>query len=388
MLTALAAACKNDKGPPKVGDDNNSVGANAKSDGGRHADAGDDLGIDATPDGSSCVDYYLDQDGDGVGTEATEVTVCDDDPPSGAGWVTVSGDCDDDDAARYPGATEICNGVDDDCENGEDDGLAFTDYWRDEDGDGVGAGEPSAFCEPPTQPGWSTRDGDCADDDPTRNPDAVELCDAVDQNCDAVIDDEADADCPGEARCGGGVCTCAEIPPTWGDRGATCDTAIDLGPFSDLGALATATTNVQTSTGEIWYKFRAIDSYRGVEWQPPGDTNNWGADSFNAVASLIGGDGLFEIAGTTVCSSGVWLTDTTGTSVRVANNWTRVEQGITVGENPCDRTSSVPFSAPGDVNGCTDNSQDIYVVVRRLTPDPADCTSVTLEVSNGIYNAP
>lgn len=56
--------------------------------------------------------YSQDADGDGFGDPAVTVVSCD----PGAGWSTVSGDCDDTDAAVHPGATEVSNGIDDDCD--------------------------------------------------------------------------------------------------------------------------------------------------------------------------------------------------------------------------------------------------------------------------------
>lgn len=56
--------------------------------------------------------WYLDADGDGRGTATTTVMACD--PP--AGYVPFGDDCDDASAARYPGATELCDGADDDCD--------------------------------------------------------------------------------------------------------------------------------------------------------------------------------------------------------------------------------------------------------------------------------
>ncbi|MEC7947045.1 MAG: MopE-related protein, partial [Myxococcota bacterium] len=112
---------------------------------------------DAPPDN----DWYLDVDGDGFGDPATLTRSCG--GPDDA--VQDGSDCDDDDAAVYPGAPELCDGADQDC-----DGLITGEV--DEDGDGY------APCE-----------GDCWEGDPTVNPDGVEQPDGVDDDCDGVVDD-------------------------------------------------------------------------------------------------------------------------------------------------------------------------------------------------------
>jgi hypothetical protein len=63
-------------------------------------------------------DWFQDADGDGFGAGAPEHTCA----PQ-AGWVRSAGDCDDSDDQRYPGARETCNGIDDNCVGGVDEGL-------------------------------------------------------------------------------------------------------------------------------------------------------------------------------------------------------------------------------------------------------------------------
>jgi hypothetical protein len=64
--------------------------------------------------------WYRDADGDGFGTSATTQSAC----LQPAGFVAASGDCNDADAAIFPGNPEICDGKDNDCAGGADDGFA------------------------------------------------------------------------------------------------------------------------------------------------------------------------------------------------------------------------------------------------------------------------
>lgn len=97
-------------------------------------------------------------------------------------------DCDDDRDAVHPGATEVCNEIDDDCDGRIDEGVQNI-YYRDADGDGYGAPAPTIHaCSRPA--GYSDVSTDCDDMNANRNPGRTEVCgNGIDDNCDRRIDE-------------------------------------------------------------------------------------------------------------------------------------------------------------------------------------------------------
>ena len=105
----------------------------------------------------------------------------------GDGYAEFDGDCDDGDGGVYPGASEVCNEVDDDCDGHTDEDLT-TPYYADEDADGYGdISHVAEACEQPA--GHVADSSDCDDGDEAVNPDAVEVCNAKDDDCDDAIDE-------------------------------------------------------------------------------------------------------------------------------------------------------------------------------------------------------
>ena len=102
------------------------------------------------------------------------------------GFSENNGDCDDTNAQVYSGAEEICDGLDNDCD-GLVDENAGSIFYQDSDGDGFGGSTTIQSCTQPS--GYVVQGGDCDDSDATINPNAVEVCDGIDNNCDGVVDE-------------------------------------------------------------------------------------------------------------------------------------------------------------------------------------------------------
>ena len=117
------------------------------------------------------------------------------DDGDGDGYSELDGDCDDADASLSPGATEYCDGVDNDCDGSIDEASAAdaTTWYRDGDGDGYGdSGTSVTSCSSPVS--YVSDDSDCDDGDAGVNPGAPETCNGVDDDCDGSTDEDSATD--------------------------------------------------------------------------------------------------------------------------------------------------------------------------------------------------
>ena len=143
-------------------------------------DADENTAIDATL-------WYVDQDDDGFGEDKTEYAACE----ATEGDVATGGDCDDGNKNVSPSADELCNLIDDDCdsETDESDALDASIWYVDVDNDGFGA-DATAYSACEATVGDVGIGGDCNDNDGQESPNADEICDGNDDNCDGYIDED------------------------------------------------------------------------------------------------------------------------------------------------------------------------------------------------------
>ncbi len=150
---------------------------------------------DPTLDMNTATLYAIDWDSDGFGDSDLSNGEYGCEPL--AGYTTDATDCDDSNGAINPGATEVCDTQDNDCNQLTDDddpGVDLTtgiECYTDSDLDGYGTNSTIMACEAPV--GFSSVDGDCDDGDFDVRPGAAEVCDTVDNDCNGLIDMDDDA---------------------------------------------------------------------------------------------------------------------------------------------------------------------------------------------------
>ncbi|MBM4365891.1 MAG: putative metal-binding motif-containing protein [Deltaproteobacteria bacterium] len=172
--------------------------------------------------------YYQDVDGDGFGNAGASTTACE----QPEGYVSNPDDCDDAEAKAYPGNTEVCDGIDNDCNGTVDDGVGTT-YYADADKDSFG--DPvsaTVYCEGDEPTGYVLDNTDCDDSTAAAFPGNLEICDTIDNDCDGSVDEDVtttyyadlDDDGYGDASMPGEACA---LPTGYAENPDDCDDGND-----------------------------------------------------------------------------------------------------------------------------------------------------------------
>ena len=192
---------------------------------------------DDSVDTSTMSTFHPDADEDGYGDGTVDVQAC----GEGDGVVADGTDCDDADWQVHPGADEICNDLDDDCDDQVDeDALDASTWYADFDTDDHG--DPSTSKDACDQPdGYVADDTDCDDTRFETNPLADELCNDVDDDCDGDVDVDAldaptwytDSDTDGYGDVGSSTVTCDQPTGMVSDDTDCDDGDSDTNPAAD-----------------------------------------------------------------------------------------------------------------------------------------------------------
>lgn len=226
------------------------------------------------------------------------------------GWTLSEGDCDDHTAQRYPGKTEVCDGIDNDCDEQIDEDFASVapTYYPDRDRDGYGVTDQGRIvCDRVLEDGYAAEKGDCDDLDPAVNPSADELCaDGIDNNCDDSVDRVVGAvyldhdgdhfgvgsklhDCPAGESYAPVVGDCDDQDPlTYPGAREECHDAID----SDCNGVVEPCGIFGQRSFEVSYSTVLRDAEDGplfADYSIAGDIDQDGRNEL-----LVGVDGLFE----------------------------------------------------------------------------------------------
>lgn len=166
--------------------------------------------------------WYPDADGDGFGNGNAPQFACD----APDGFVADGSDCSDASAVIYPGAPELCDNMDNDCDNSIDEGMALTMFYMDADEDGYGSGSSTIqACVAPM--GYVDNADDCNDASNAIYPGAAGTGEGLDNDCNGTIEGDEMSLCPGDFNLDGSI-SVADLLIFLGDFGCTIDCFSDL----------------------------------------------------------------------------------------------------------------------------------------------------------------
>ena len=224
----------------------------------------------------------------------------------GDGWAACE-ECHDLDAAIHPGATEVCDSVDNDCDGLRDDADDSLDpssrgtFYTDGDGDGFGLeGSPVLACAAPAGTTAEDDEFDCDDVSADIHPDALEVCDSIDNDCDGDIDDDDASrvggetwfiDYDGDTHGSTAYTTTACVVPTgYVDSTDDCD---DLSSAVHPGADEVC-DGIDNNCDGVTDGVTALDT---TTWFIDGDSDGFGATDLETTIACFAPDGMTDVSG-------------------------------------------------------------------------------------------
>ncbi|NUN99224.1 MAG: T9SS type A sorting domain-containing protein [Saprospiraceae bacterium] len=287
--------------------------------------------------------WYADADGDGYGNAAIAQTAC----SQPEGYVSNDDDCNDSNPGINPGASETCNGTDDDCDGQTDEGVGC---GTDADGDG-----------------YTNEQGDCNDENPNIHPNAPEICNGVDDDCDELIDETTliiDPVVVTHVACGGGNTGAVDITVSGGTPGYTYQwsnnrTTQDI---SNVGA-NTYSVTVTDANGCTMVASATVNPKLALTLSKTNTTCNGGSDG-TVTANITGGTPGYTY---------LW---NTGATTQTIENLGIGTYSVTVTDAlGCSRTKSINVGQPAAIS--------VSGTVQHVTCNGTANGSITISHNNG-----
>jgi len=279
---------------------------------------------DSSVDTSTATTWIIDADGDTYGDHSDSGTLaCDDPSTATVDYVTDATDCNDTDADINPGATEVCDAADtdEDCDALADDddpsvdtSVGATAYYPDDDQDGYGDSAATAvdYCDDPTTASdwWATDLTDCDDSNASVNPGATEVCNGIDDDCDALTTEASTVSFVDSAG------TSTDLSSSWG-----------TGTSSSPEAWSAPDDGTLYVCADTWYVNIEIDGYdvdiEGVDGSASCILDGAGTDSVLSITSATSSVSGLTLQGGSAVDGGGLSVDTvtlTGNDLIITDN--------------------------------------------------------------------
>ncbi|MFN7143880.1 MAG: putative metal-binding motif-containing protein, partial [Myxococcota bacterium] len=330
---------------------------------------GIDDNCDAEVDEGVLGSFYQDYDADGFGNPDVEVVVCD--QPDG--YVSQNTDCDDNEPDSHPGADEVCDEIDNNCDGAIDEGLTFT-WYVDVDVDGFG--DPATAIEACEAPEGTVGDNtDCDDTTSSAYPGNAEVCDEIDNNCDGAVDEGvattyyADFDSDGFGTAALTQDACA-VPTGYTVNSDDCDDAVAAVNPSATETCNTVDDDCDGTTDED-------DASGAGTWYADADADGFG-DRGTSHISCLAPTGY--VADATDCDDGRALTNPSATEY--CNSFDDDCDGTT-DENAAVDAPTWYLDADGDDFGNAAVAQAACTQPSGYVADATDCSDASARVFPG-----